>query len=70
MKGIREWSESGFAAYRQYFVAHSVFSGKDVSVRKKAPSFPFTPQPFRGRGGKHNFRGGAVGVRAFRGFRG
>ncbi len=37
MKGMREWSKSGFAAYRRYFLVHPVFPGKDVPVRKKAP---------------------------------
>ncbi len=32
--------------------------------------FPFTPPTFSGEGGEHNFRGGAAGVRAFRGVRG
>ncbi len=31
--------------------------------------FPFTPTFLEGKG-KHNFLGGAAGVRAFRGFRG
>ncbi len=37
------------------------------------PTKLFSPSPphfFGGRGGQHNFRGGAAGVRAFRGFRG
>ncbi len=37
MKGMREWSKPGFAAYRRYFLVHPVFPGKDVPVRKKAP---------------------------------
>ena len=35
-----------------------------------AKLFPLHPPTFSGEGGEHHFRGGAAGVRVFRGFRG
>ncbi len=42
----------------------------DPNPTPRKTFFPLHPPTFSGKGGEHNFRGGAAGVRAFRGFRG